>query len=249
MSMKRLAFLRSLLIYRGIPLRAGRLRRFYAPFVRPGDLCFDVGAHLGNHTAAWLALGARVVAVEPHPRLMDALRGWYGADDRVTLLEAALGAEPGLKTLRISSRHPTVATLSAEWIAAVRSARSFAGVEWDAARPVRVHTLDALIEHHGEPAFCKIDVEGGELDVLRGLSRPLPALSIEYIPAALDFTLRCLDLLAALGDYEYNRTVGERMRLESAQCLSPAAMAGALRALPPDARSGDLIARRRGAVG
>ncbi|MCK4784435.1 MAG: FkbM family methyltransferase [Desulfobacteraceae bacterium] len=32
-----------------------------------------------------------------------------------------------------------------------------------------------------EPAFCKIDVEGDEFDVLQGLSRPIKAISFEFV--------------------------------------------------------------------
>lgn len=40
--------------------------RFYANFIRKDDLCFDVGANLGNRVASLLAAGARVVAIEPN---------------------------------------------------------------------------------------------------------------------------------------------------------------------------------------
>nr|HMT20580.1 hypothetical protein [Promineifilum sp.] len=59
--------LRSLAIYYA-PGRVRRLTHFYTPFIRPDDLCFDVGAHVGNRIAAWRRLGARVVAVEPQPQ-------------------------------------------------------------------------------------------------------------------------------------------------------------------------------------
>ena len=39
---------RSFLLYHGVPFRAARLRRFYAEFVTPSSLCFDVGAHVGS---------------------------------------------------------------------------------------------------------------------------------------------------------------------------------------------------------
>jgi FkbM family methyltransferase len=47
--------------------RAGRA--LYRQFVRPGELCFDIGAYIGTKTEILLSLGARVVAVEPQPDL------------------------------------------------------------------------------------------------------------------------------------------------------------------------------------
>jgi len=70
MMAQRLGVLRSLLIYYAIPGRRRRMRRFYQQFVRSGDLCLDIGAHLGNHVRVWLELGAQVVAVEPQPHLL-----------------------------------------------------------------------------------------------------------------------------------------------------------------------------------
>src|SRR4051794_16322556 len=49
-------------------------RRLYRQFVRPGDLVFDIGANRGGKCAAFLRLGARVVAVEPNPGCVTALR-------------------------------------------------------------------------------------------------------------------------------------------------------------------------------
>ena len=68
---ERLGLWRSLLMYYGIPGRQSRLRRCYGQFIRPGDLCFDIGAHVGNRLMAWRALDARIVAVEPQPLLMQ----------------------------------------------------------------------------------------------------------------------------------------------------------------------------------
>ena len=59
--------LRSLRIYYGDRRRRAAMERLYARFVQPGDLVFDVGAHVGDRVAAFRRLGARVVAVEPQP--------------------------------------------------------------------------------------------------------------------------------------------------------------------------------------
>ena len=73
-------------------------------------------------------------------------------------------------------------------------------------------TLDELIAAHGEPAFCKIDVEGFEVEVLAGLTRPLRALSFEYLPMAHDAALAVLDRVGELGAYRYNYSPIETMR-------------------------------------
>src|SRR5215472_8214381 len=83
---------RSLMIYRGQIWKQRRERALYATFIKPGDLCFDIGAHVGDRTGHFLALGARVVALEPQPAAMAVLQRWYGRDPRVTLVEAAAGA-------------------------------------------------------------------------------------------------------------------------------------------------------------
>lgn len=239
----RLGLLRSVLIYHGIPFRRRQLTRFHAPFIRPGDLCFDIGAHVGSRPRAWLPLGARIVAVEPQPECMALLRRWYGREPRITLVEQAVGARPGTAELLVSPRTPTVTTLSPAWIAAVRRDRSFARVRWDERLSVTVTTLDELIARHGLPAFCKIDVEGYELEVLKGLSRPIRALSFEYIPACLDTARACVGHLAELGRYEFNGSVGESHRLWSSEWLAADRMLARLDRLGSTSRSGDIYAR------
>lgn len=239
-----LGLARSLVMYYGNPIKLGRMQRFYAQFIRPDDLCFDIGAHVGNRSWIWSRLGARVVALEPQPLCMKLLQRWYGRRPGVTLLEAAVGATAGSAILWISERTPTVTTLSQEWIGAVQQAASFAAVKWQAQVTVPVTTLDALITQYGVPAFCKIDVEGFELEVLRGLSQPLPIVSFEYVPATKALAIDCIARLQRLGDYEFNWSIGEQHRWQSASWLPPTAMNAHLQQLAVDDQSGDIYARQ-----
>jgi FkbM family methyltransferase len=237
--------LRSLLLYHGVPFKIGRLARLYRPFLQSGELAFDLGAHVGDRTRAFLRLGARVVAVEPHPMCAGLLERWHRGSRRVTVVRAAVGAAPGQGALRLSERTPTVSSLSSEWVERVRRAPRFAAVRWDRQVPVVVTTLDALIDRFGMPEFCKIDVEGSEPAALQGLSQPIGALSFEYIPAVGEATRACLARLEDLGEYEYNWTEREIPRLRSAQWLDAAGILAIISALPTEAHSGDIYARLR----
>jgi FkbM family methyltransferase len=235
--------LRSIIVYYGNPIKLRRMRRFYAQFISRGDLCFDLGAHVGNRLWVWQRLGARVLGVEPQPACIRLLRSWYGRNPQITLVEEAVGAAPGAAPLFVSAETPTVTTLSRLWIETVQQAESFASVRWDGAATVRVTTLDDLIARYGEPVFCKIDVEGYELEVLQGLSQPLRALSFEYIGAAKTMAVACVTRLAALGDYAFNWSQGEQHRWQSERWLSAAETLRWLDTLTASSGSGDIYAR------
>jgi FkbM family methyltransferase len=239
-----MGLLRSIIVYYGNPMKLRRMSRFYAQFISRGDLCFDLGAHVGNRLWVWQGLGAYVVGVEPQPACISLLRSWYGHNPQITLVEEAVGATPGEATLFVSAETPTVTTLSQPWIEAVQQADSFARVRWEDAATVRVTTLDGLIARFGAPAFCKIDVEGYELEVLQGLSQPLRALSFEYIGAAKTMAVECVTRLAALGDYTFNWSQGEQHRWQSQRWLSVAETLCWLDTLTPSSGSGDIYARR-----
>jgi FkbM family methyltransferase len=238
-----LGFSWSFLIYYGLPFHHHALKRIYAPLIRPGDLCFDIGAHLGDRILAWSRLNAHIIALDPHPGMMSWLRHWYSHHRNILLIEQAVGAKSGAATLWVSRLTPSVSTLSQNWLTTVQHNRKFAGVRWEEQVQVTVTTLDSLIAQYGKPAFCKIDVEGTELEVLQGLSQALPALSFEYIPAMIEIALGCINRLGQLGDYEYNWRVSEWPRLRSPVWLSPQVLSTHLTRMSPDSNSGDVYAR------
>lgn len=214
---------------------------FYRQFVGKGDLAFDIGAHVGDRTMLLLQAGARVVAVEPHPDLQPKLERLVGTNRRAILVPEAVGAEPGEAELRWPSKGLPVASMSGEWIERVRTSGRF-DAEWNDRVVVRVTTLDALIERHGIPAFCKIDVEGYEEAVLSGLSRPIAALSIEFTPEYLDSTERSLRRLGELGEYCFDYCLGESLELVEERWLTRDELLSRLQACDRNS-FGDVYAR------
>ena len=235
---------RSFDVYYRDHARAHRMDALNAEFIPPGSLAFDIGAHVGDRTGSFLRLGARVVALEPQPQVFRALRLIYGQSDAVVLVQSAAGGAVGRLPLHVNSANPTVSTASPGLIAAAQTAETWQGQVWDREITVPVTTLDALIATHGRPDFAKIDVEGHELEVLKGLSQPLPALSFEFTTLQRDLAKGCLARLDALGPYRYRFSLGEDHRFAQPDWVDAKALEADLAALPDSANSGDVFAKR-----
>jgi hypothetical protein len=146
--------------------------------------------------------------------------------------------------LSLSERTPTVTTLESGWREARARDPDFARVRWNRRIEIETLTLDLLVERFGMPAFVKIDVEGSEPAVLAGLTRPLPALSFEYLPRALGEVEACVHRLRTLGRYRFNWSLGESGRLESIRWLDDEELLRALRTPAAQRRQGDVYTRR-----
>jgi FkbM family methyltransferase len=234
--------LRSLWIYYGDRSRATAMERLYAGFVRPGDLVFDIGAHVGDRVASFRRLGARIVAVEPQPALVTVLRLLYGRNADVAIEPVAVGHRTGTTDLMVNIDNPTVSTASSAFVTAAGDAPGWDAQRWTETVSVPVTTLDALIGKHGRPAFIKIDVEGFEHEALQGLSQPVKALSFEFTTIQRDVALACIARCAALGYTRFNAALGESQAFVNPGWVDSAQIAHWLVALPHAANSGDIYA-------
>ena len=100
--------------------------------------------------------------------------------------------------------------------------------KWSKTCTINLTTLDLLIERHGRPAFCKIDVEGFEEQVLKGLTQPLTCVSFEFLLEFMGDMQGCIDRLFRLGRTEFNYSLGESMKLAHGSWMSSEALAKAL---------------------
>lgn len=235
-----------MVVYYGMPWRRRALARFYQELIDENSLVFDIGAHVGSRTKSLLINAAHCVAVEPQPAFVELLQRMFINDSRVSLVTDAVGREQGEAKLYVSSRHPTVSTLSGDWLSRVAPTSGFEAVKWDREVTVKVTTLDLLIAQYGIPSFCKIDVEGMEAEILAGLSTPIPIVAVEYIPATIDIAIACVDRMAQLEQYEFNLSPGETHHMLFSEWVSADTLKNELqRIVVNKGKSGDLYARIR----
>jgi FkbM family methyltransferase len=220
--------------------------RFYGQFVQPGDLVFDIGAHVGARTAAFRRLGARVVAVEPQPALVRTLKLLYGRDRAVAIESVAVGRNAGMVEFNLNIDNPTVSTASDAFRTAADGAPGWEGQAWTTTIRIPVIPLDALVSRHGAPRFIKLDVEGSEAEALAGLTRPSAALSFEFTTIQRGVAAACIERCAQLGYAHYNAVLGDRQALVHHGWVSAEEIAAWLSALPQNANSGDIYARLPG---
>jgi FkbM family methyltransferase len=215
--------------------------RLYGGFIQPGDLVFDVGAHVGDRIASFRRLGARVVAVEPQHAMAGVLRLLYGLSPKVEIEEVAIGSEPGRACMLINADNPTVSSVSPAFVDAARDAPGWETQRWTKAAEVAVTTLDALIAKHGCPVFIKLDVEGFEAEALRGMSRAVRALSFEFTTIQREVALACVERCKVLGYARFNAALGESQSFVS-DWVNADDIARWLMELPRSANSGDIYA-------
>ncbi len=166
--------------------------KFYKQFIYPNDLCFDIGANIGLKSKIFLELGAEVVAVEPQASCIEILQRDFRK--KATILAKGIGAVNEVKDFFISN-NIELSSFNKDWVNTLPS-EAYGDTKINRINKIELVTLDYLITKYGQPNFIKIDVEGYEAEVLKGLNKPFKLLSFEFFVENSTFQLEeCLDIL------------------------------------------------------
>ena len=170
-------------------------------------LAFDIGACDGGYATGLLERGVnKVVCVEPNPTSFSRIQSRFGNDDRIIALNNAASSTDGeTLTFYVSEKHPPISTATKAWVESSRFAnnRDENGVPYEWGREVEAQTvnIDGLISRYGVPQFIKVDTEGFEDSVVKGLSthHENMILTFEIAEELVSVTYSALDHLNSIG--------------------------------------------------
>ena len=123
----------------------------------------------------------------------------------IPALVAATNTDP--VTLYLCERSPGVTTAAESWCKksrfAVGSAALGGRASWNYKKKVQAITLDDLVDRYGTPDLIKVDVEGYEYEVLRGLTAKQKLICLEWSEELMEPALSSVEHLQQLGYEEF----------------------------------------------
>ena len=189
---------------------------FYKKLIGNNDLVFDVGANHGNRVGIFVKLGAKVVAVEPNPKLAEKLVKKYHS--KINVVQKAIGDKDGFVDLYINEAD-VLSTTSEEFIKIAKETGRFGELSNKFNQKVKVEMvlMQNLFDEYGYPKFIKIDTEGSEYKILKTLQNSIVnGISFEFaIPESRKDMILSIDHLNNIGYKSFNISFAESMEMIS----------------------------------
>lgn len=155
-----------------------------------------MGANVGDKVAIFTKYFRKVIAIEPDRENQQLLTRRFSTRQEVVIHNAAVGNTVEKRIFHVNLPGSPANTLSEKWKTILQNEklnRWAKKLEFRDSYEVQVITLDLLIAAYGKPSYIKIDVEGYELNVLKGLSESINMISFEAnFPEFKEETINCV---------------------------------------------------------
>jgi len=159
-------------------------------------MLFDIGANRGDATLAGLNKGHKVIALEPAPAIYAELVKNFIYNPNVVPLQLAVAEESNKRLEFYEAQEDGLSTLNKDWLTSPEM--PYNGKPF---RTTQVSTInvDDLVQLYGIPDLIKVDVEGAEWSVFKGMTQKYGVLTFEWTDVTLDEHQKQLQYLAGLG--------------------------------------------------
>ena len=171
------------------------------------ELIFDIGANRGAFTDKCLHeyKQAKIILVEPNDGLYHLLTQKFSYNKNITILSEVVSTVSDELIDFYISDCDVISTSSVEW---VNNSRFSGNHNW---QPVKKQTIniDKMVEMYGAPDLLKIDVEGYELEVIKGLSKKQKEICFEWAEEQYDNINKTCEHLKQIGYEEFGFIYGD----------------------------------------
>lgn len=162
-------------------------------------LMFDIGANRGDAVIAGLQKGYKVIALEPAPRVYKELISNFIYNENVIPLKLAVSDLYGKEIEFYECVEDGLSTTNKDWLTNPNMPyynKSFRTIKTSCI------TVDALVNKYGVPDLIKIDVEGAEWSVFKGLKHKYGTITFEWTEDTIQEHNDQLKYLESIG-YRY----------------------------------------------
>jgi FkbM family methyltransferase len=159
-------------------------------------LLFDIGANKGDAVLAGLKKGYKVVALEAAPKVYGQLVSNFIYNPNVIPLRFAVSETNNERIEFYEAEEDGLSSLEKTWL--TDPSMPYNGKPFRTVQAVTC-TIDWLADTYGEPDLIKIDVEGAEWQVLRGMTKYYGKLAFEWTLETLSQHEKQLNYLYSLG--------------------------------------------------
>jgi FkbM family methyltransferase len=159
-------------------------------------MLFDIGANRGDAVIAGLQQGHKVIAVEAAPRIYAELVKNFIYNPNVIPLKFAVSDVDSERVEFYEAQEDGLSSLDKGWL--TNPEMPYNGKPYRTIHATTI-TIDSLAKMYGEPDLIKVDVEGAEWSVFKGMTKKYGTLAFEWTDVTLGEHCSQLEYLASLG--------------------------------------------------